>query len=102
MPSTEAQGTYSAEERRILLGVAARSIEHGLDQGAPLAPDPGEYPPALRALRATFVTLEIDHALRGCIGVLEAIRPLVVRKEPNSGKRNLEIKKEGNETNKTQ
>jgi hypothetical protein len=78
MPSTEAQGTYSAEERRILLGVAARSIEHGLDQGAPLAPDPGDYPPALRALRATFVTLEIDHALRGCIGVLEAIRPLVV------------------------
>lgn len=29
-------------------------------------------------MRATFVTLEIGGALRGCIGVLEAIRPLVV------------------------
>jgi uncharacterized protein len=62
----------------MLLGVAAQSIEHGLNQGSPLEPDPHDYPDALQAERATFVTLQIEGALRGCIGVLEAIRPLVV------------------------
>lgn len=38
----------------------------------------GAYPAALQAERASFVTLTIDHQLRGCIGVLEAIRSLVV------------------------
>jgi AmmeMemoRadiSam system protein A len=76
-PSGEAQPAYDAEQRAILLDVAARSIALGLDQGRPFDPDPFDYPPALRASLATFVTLEIDQALRGCIGVLEAIRPLV-------------------------
>lgn len=62
----------------MLLSVAAQSIEHGLNQGSPLAPDPREYPAALQAERATFVTLQSEDVLRGCIGVLEAIRPLVV------------------------
>ena len=62
----------------MLLAVAAQSIEHGLNQNRPLEPDPHDYPAALQALRATFVTLQIEGALRGCIGVLEAIRPLVV------------------------
>ena len=78
MSSTDAPAVYRDTERRMLLAVAAQSIEHGLNQASPLAPDPGEYPEALRAIRATFVTLEIGGALRGCIGVLEAIRPLVV------------------------
>jgi AmmeMemoRadiSam system protein A len=78
MSSTETEGVYRPEERRMLLGIAAQSIEHGLNQGAPLEPNPQEYPAALQAERATFVTLQIDGALRGCIGVLEAIRPLVV------------------------
>lgn len=78
MSSTEASATYRDMERRLLLAIAAQSIEHGLNQDCPLAPDPNEYPEALRAIRATFVTLQIGGALRGCIGVLEAIRPLVV------------------------
>ncbi|WP_300970781.1 AmmeMemoRadiSam system protein A [Thiocapsa sp.] len=78
MSSTETQGIYRAEERRMLLGIAAQSIEHGLNHGRPLEPDPHEYPTALQAERATFVTLQIEYELRGCIGVLEAIRPLVV------------------------
>lgn len=78
MSSTETEGVYRAEERRMLLAVAAQSIEHGLNQGAPLEPDPRDYPAALQAERATFVTLQIEGELRGCIGVLEAIRPLVV------------------------
>ena len=62
----------------MLLAVAAQSIEHGLNQGHPLEPDPHDYPAALQAERATFVTLEIQGVLRGCVGVLEAARPLVL------------------------
>jgi AmmeMemoRadiSam system protein A len=64
-------------QRRILLEVAARSIATGLECGRPLELDPVDYPEPLRAIRATFVTLERDGALRGCIGVLDAFRPLV-------------------------
>jgi AmmeMemoRadiSam system protein A len=78
MSSTETPVDYRVEERRMLLAVAAQSIEHGLNQDRPLDPDPHDYPAALQAIRATFVTLTIGGALRGCIGVLEAIRPLVV------------------------
>jgi uncharacterized protein len=38
-------------------------------------PDLGKVP-ELREERATFVTLTMDGALRGCIGMLEACRPL--------------------------
>ncbi|WP_373510280.1 AmmeMemoRadiSam system protein A [Thiocapsa sp.] len=78
MSSTETQGIYRIEEQRMLLSIAAQSIEHGLNHGRPLEPDPHDYPAALQAERATFVTLQIDGELRGCMGVLEAIRPLVI------------------------
>ncbi|AGA91740.1 uncharacterized protein, PH0010 family [Thioflavicoccus mobilis 8321] len=71
------EATYDDAERRLLLGVAVGSIAHGLARRVPLVPDPRDYPAALRAVRATFVTLEIGTALRGCIGVLAARRPLV-------------------------
>lgn len=61
-----------------MLEVAGRSIDHGLTHGSPLPVDPSDYPEALRALRATFVTLTIEGQLRGCIGVLEARLPLIV------------------------
>jgi len=79
MHSTEpaAAAIYTAGERAILLEVAARSIAHGLEHRRPLDLDPDTYPEPLRAIRATFVTLERRAALRGCIGVLEACRPLV-------------------------
>lgn len=65
------------EHRKRLLQVAGESIEQGLTSGRPLKPDPKHYPPELQVKRATFVTLEIGQRLRGCIGMLEAIRPLV-------------------------
>ncbi|RRS00145.1 AmmeMemoRadiSam system protein A [Glycomyces terrestris] len=37
-----------------------------------------DTPPALAEKAATFVTLEREHALRGCIGTLVALRPLGV------------------------
>ena len=62
--------------RRRLLDIAARSIRHGLDHGKACDVDPGHLPPALGELRPSFVTLKSDGRLRGCIGSLEAIRPL--------------------------
>jgi uncharacterized protein len=70
--------TISRENRRTLLRRLARqSIQHGLERGGPLLVDPNEFPPELTVIRATFVTLEKAGALRGCIGSLTAVRPLV-------------------------
>ncbi len=63
-------------DRQQLLDVAKNSIRHGLDTGRPITINLNDYPAALTEPRATFVTLEINHQLRGCIGMLEAIRPL--------------------------
>ncbi len=62
---------------RLLLEIARRSIAHGLTHGEPLPVDPEAYPPLVRAPGASFVTLTLRGQLRGCIGMLEAIRPLV-------------------------
>ena len=64
-------------DKRTLLSVARDSIANGLANGQPLAVDPRACSPDLRARRASFVTLQIDGQLRGCIGSLEAWRPLV-------------------------
>ena len=65
------------EERESLLDIAGASIDHGLAHGQPLRIDSGEHSPALRETRATFVTLRRAGELRGCVGALEPIRPLV-------------------------
>lgn len=39
---------------------------------------PSEYHRDLKAVRASFVTLQMHGRLRGCIGHLEAVQPLVV------------------------
>lgn len=62
-----------AERGRRLLQLARRSIEDKLGAAAG-APAAGE--PWLRAPGATFVTLMHNGRLRGCIGSLEARRPL--------------------------
>jgi len=74
MPSTEA--AYGPDERRQLLALARASIDHGLTHGEALPPAMESLPPDLCALRATFVTLHLSGNLRGCIGSLEARRPL--------------------------
>ena len=68
--------TLGLEARRRLLGIAARSIRHGIEHGKACEVDLDRLPPALRDHRATFVTLESDCRLRGCVGSLEATRPL--------------------------
>ncbi|MGR9052241.1 MAG: AmmeMemoRadiSam system protein A [Gammaproteobacteria bacterium] len=69
--------SYSKEHRKLLLDLAKASIEHGLKAGKALVPETDAYPPELLEQRASFVTLEKHHDLRGCIGMLEATRPLV-------------------------
>lgn len=59
-----------------LLHLAAASVEHGLDQGRPLAVHVADYPPDLRQPGASFVTLKRRGKLRGCIGTSAAYRPL--------------------------
>jgi AmmeMemoRadiSam system protein A len=69
--------TLPAEARNTLLTLARESIAHGLTHGRPLPVDPEDYGPQLRAERAAFVTLKETGTLRGCIGHLEAVQPLV-------------------------
>ena len=66
-------------QRRALLDAAARAIHDALATGDAVLPDPAEYDDeVLRAPGATFVTLERDDDLLGCIGTLEPVRPLIV------------------------
>jgi uncharacterized protein len=76
MPSIE--GLIDRHARQILRDIAAASIDFGLQRGRALQVVAAEYPPALQAPRATFVTLHKDGDLRGCIGSLEAQRALIV------------------------
>ena len=63
--------------RRVLLDVACRSIRQGIATGRPVEIRLGDRPPpTLAAHRATFVTLEQEGRLRGCIGSVIAHRPL--------------------------
>jgi AmmeMemoRadiSam system protein A len=66
------------DDARALLEIARSSIRHGLNTGEPLKPlQEMGIPDSLARPVASFVTLNIDGALRGCIGSLEACRPLV-------------------------
>lgn len=68
---------YSETEREILTNVARQSILCGLEQHHSLLVNIADYSEALQEQRATFVTLNIDDNLRGCIGTLSPCRPLV-------------------------
>jgi uncharacterized protein len=76
MPSTET--ALGAQERATLREIAAASIRHGVQQGSALSVEPRDYAEDLRVPGASFVTLRRRGDLRGCIGSLEAHRPLVV------------------------
>ncbi|MDD2768884.1 MAG: AmmeMemoRadiSam system protein A [Methylococcus sp.] len=76
MSSNPATPPLEPEHRRYLLDLARNSIRHGLATGRPIQVELAGLPPALVAKRATFVTLKENGELRGCIGCLEAVRPL--------------------------
>ena len=76
MQSAEPNAEYGADARKALLGIARRVIEHGAAHGRPPQIMLDGLPPELCARRACFVTLTRHGSLRGCIGSLEARRPL--------------------------
>jgi hypothetical protein len=72
-------GVFGRDPRAAaLLRVARESVANGLATGQPLRIDPEGFAPELRAPGASFVTLNARGQLRGCVGSLEAARPLVV------------------------
>jgi AmmeMemoRadiSam system protein A len=69
--------SLNKEHHQLLLKLAKNSIEHGLQIGRPLKINLTNFPETLREKRATFVTLHRNQQLRGCMGMLEAKRPLL-------------------------
>lgn len=64
--------------RQAVLGTAASAIESGLGRSIASPPDARRLPQPLAGHRASFVTLTLDRALRGCCGTLEPARPLLL------------------------
>lgn len=60
-----------------LLRAAAGSITYGVRNSTQLTVKPENFPDALRQTAATFVTLNLNGRLRGCVGTIQAVRPLI-------------------------
>ncbi|MAI11603.1 MAG: hypothetical protein CBD27_05975 [Rhodospirillaceae bacterium TMED167] len=69
-----------------LLVVAAKAIQNSLRKQAPLRINLASFPRELQDHGACFVTLNKDGKLRGCIGSIQAWRPLVTDVAENSCK----------------
>jgi len=67
-----------------LLGLAKKSIKYGLEHDARLTIIPEAFDSVLREKRATFVTLHLNGALRGCIGSLSAHQSLIENLSSNA------------------
>ncbi len=65
-----------AENQQQLLQIARGAIVQTLERPHRKLTLPGKLPDELMQKQATFVTLTIGGRLRGCIGMLEACRPL--------------------------
>lgn len=63
-------------QKQQLHDIAKNSITNGLHTGEPVTIDLNSYDEDLQTKRATFVTLHKHNQLRGCIGILEPLRPL--------------------------
>ncbi len=77
MHFTDDSMKLTEEEKKFLLELARKSIQHYLSTGNKLQLDPSEVPSKnLVENGACFVSLHKGKELRGCIGSLEAKRPL--------------------------
>lgn len=63
--------------REMLLKAARQTLTSYTKRGKPPAIDETSFPHALRGYGASFVTLQKDGRLRGCIGSLAAHQPLI-------------------------
>jgi uncharacterized protein len=69
--------TINNEDRQILLELARRSMEAAARRRSLPRIRLSDYSTRLQDIGASFVTLTIQGALRGCIGTLEGYQPLV-------------------------
>jgi len=73
-----AKASLTPAQQAALHAVARTALRHAARSDKPWQPIPSDYPLPLRALRKTFVTLEVQGQLRGCIGSVEPNNPLVL------------------------
>ncbi len=65
------------KEKRLLLSLARQAVAYRLQAQRPFTVVVNDYGDKLCQWAATFVTIKLKGRLRGCIGALEAHRPLV-------------------------
>ncbi len=75
--TSDEQAHYDEQARQEMGRVARKAIQHKLDTGRDLKLSLKGWPAWALAKGASFVTLEKDGRLRGCIGSLQAHRPLI-------------------------
>jgi AmmeMemoRadiSam system protein A len=75
-PKAPAPAALTAEDKRLLLGLARAALEAFVREAPRPAVAAEALPPALLAPASCFVTLFHKGRLRGCVGGLEAERPL--------------------------
>lgn len=66
---------FTPEEKKFLLDLARKSIEHYLKTGKRFQ-HRGKVPAKLKEKKGCFVTLQKQSRLRGCIGSIDPINPL--------------------------
>ena len=67
----------SAAELRALADIAHHAVITAVRDRRRDVPEPGDFPEALRRPGAVFVTLRRDGQLRGCVGTMSPVMPLV-------------------------
>ncbi len=70
------------EEKQVLLQIARAAVEAAVQGEAP--PDSSTDDPALLEQRGAFVTLKREGQLRGCLGYVEGIMPLIAAVAENA------------------
>lgn len=76
--SREAKDEWNLADRQIMLHLARSAILSPLNGEKNFNVNLESFQPALREERATFITININNQLRGCIGSLIAHRPLPI------------------------
>ncbi len=76
--------SLTRQEQEILLSLAREAITRAVHRREPPPVQLEQLPPALQQHGASFVTLTRYGELRGCIGSLEAIRPLALDVQENA------------------
>ena len=67
----------SGEEQKLLLKTARNAIRQELDKEEKLPLVMDEYSPKLQEKGACFITIKKNGVLRGCVGSIEAVHPLI-------------------------